>query len=615
MNILKYPVIGRIFFILFCAAHENVVYYSYIVKVRWQPLKSKVKLVELTTPFEEDMPEIPYAEHPRPQFMRNGYATLNGNWDFTVTDGKKIKYSGNIKVPFPPESRLSGVSIDIGKYDVMIYTRCFNVNDGQLTGRILLHLDAVDQTCKVSINSRLAGEGEGGYLPHTFDITDFVKSGENTVTIEARDPLDKKYPYGKQTNKRGGMWYTKVSGIWQSVWLEFVPKIYVEDIRMTPDLNGVHFHIHGGEVEKHLSVETESCTVETSFTGEDYYLRIPSPHLWTPDDPYLYYFTLRCGEDEIKSYFALRTFGITEVGGISYLALNGKPYYLHGLLDQGYYSDGIFLPATEEGYKTDVLTMKKCGFNMLRKHIKTEPQIFYHYCDVYGMIVFQDMINNGPYSFIRDTALPTVGIKRGIKAYASQERKAKFILTSIGIQKLLYNNPSVCYYTIFNEGWGQFGTEYCYNVLRDVDPTRVYDTTSGWFKTRETDVESDHVYFKPVKLKPVRGRPMVLSEFGGYSCKIDGHSFNLTKNYGYRFFKNKDELERGLISLYEKEILPHIEKGLSATVLTQVSDVEDETNGLLTYDRRVLKVNADKMKALADKLYRKFEETVNKNEI
>ncbi|MBQ6788673.1 MAG: glycoside hydrolase family 2 [Clostridia bacterium] len=571
--------------------------------------------VELSTPFEEDMPEIPYASHPRPGFMRDGYVTLNGDWDLTVTDGKKIKYSGIIKVPFPPESRLSGVSMEIGKRDVMRYTRRFNIENSQLNGKILLHLDAVDQTCTVYVNSQPAGKGDGGYLPHTFDVTELVVCGENVLTVEARDPLDKKYPYGKQTDKRGGMWYTKVSGIWQSVWLEFVPSVYVEGFRMTPDLCGVHFFVFGGEDEKHLSVETESGMLEASFTGDEYYLSVPSPHLWSPEDPYLYYFTLRCGDDVIKSYFALRTFGITEVGGTSYLALNGKPYFLHGLLDQGYYSDGIFLPATEEGYRSDILKMKSCGFNMLRKHIKTEPQVFYHYCDMYGMIVFQDMINNGPYSFIRDTALPTVGIRRGIKTYATRERKEKFIWTAVGIQSMLYNNPSVCYYTIFNEGWGQFGEVMCYGLLRKLDPTRVYDTASGWFKTLETDVESDHVYFRPVRLKPVRGRPMVLSEFGGYSCKIDGHSFNLKKNYGYRFFKSTDELEGGLVCLYENEILPHIEKGLSAAVLTQVSDVEDETNGLLTYDRRVLKVNADRMTALADRLYAGFEETVKKHEI
>lgn len=578
-------------------------------------MKKHLDTVQLTTPFEDNMPEIPYGGHPRPQLMRDGYVSLNGAWSFTVTDGEDVKYSGSIKVPFPPESRLSGVSMEIGKRDVMTYTRSFYLDEAQLRGVILLHLDAVDQEFTVSINSHVIGTGKGGYLPYTFDVTESLNIGENHITVEARDPLDKTYPYGKQTDKRGGMWYTKVSGIWQSVWLEMVPNTYVEDIRMTPDLSGVRFSVKGGEAEKHLSVNYECDTIDVTFTGDEYYLSVPSPHLWTPDDPYLYYFTLKCGEDVISSYFALRTFGITEVGGISHLALNGNPYFLHGLLDQGYYSDGIFLPATEEGYKFDVLTMKNCGFNMLRKHIKTEPQIFYHYCDIYGMIVFQDMINSGPYSFLRDTALPTIGIKRGIKVHASRERREEFIRTSVGIQEMLYNNPSVCYYTIFNEGWGQFSPDECYRKLRGVDPTRVYDTTSGWFKAHETDVESDHVYFKPVRLKATRGRPMVLSEFGGYSCKIKGHSFNLSKNYGYRFFDSMGKLENGLVCLYENEILPHIEKGLSAAVLTQVSDVEDETNGLLTYDRRVLKVDAKRMKDLAERLYTRFKETVTKHEI
>ena len=571
-------------------------------------MKKMPTFQQLITPFEERMGSIPFSEYPRPAMKRDSYICLNGEWDFKVTHKDTEKYSGSIRVPFPPESRLSGVMTDIGKKDVMIYERHFSINECIDGKRVLLHLDAVDQSCLVYVNGLFAGLGRDGYLPVTIEITPFLDGVENVLRVEARDPLDKDYPYGKQTDKRGGMWYTKVSGIWQSVWLEIVPDVYVEEMRLTPTLDSVSFNINGGEAEKHVTVVTPDGDVSFSFTGDDYTFNVPSPRLWSPEDPYLYYFTLTCGEDRIESYFALRTFGVTEVGGVSYLSLNGKPYFLHGLLDQGYFSDGIFLPATPEGYLSDILKMKECGFNMLRKHIKTEPQIFYHYCDKYGMIVFQDMVNNGPYSFIRDTALPTVGIRRGIRQFASENRRNVFLRTSMGIQNMLYNHPSVCYYTIFNEGWGQFDPDACYHILKAMDQTRVYDTTSGWFKTRHTDVESDHVYFKAVKLRRVKGRPMVLSEFGGYSCKLSEHSFNLDKTYGYRFFDCIEKFENALVELYENEIIPHIRKGLSATVLTQVSDVEDETNGLLTYDRQVLKVDAKRMKALAEKMYSLFAE-------
>ena len=249
---------------------------------------------------------------------------------------------------------------------------------------------------------------------------------------------------------------------------------------------------------------------------------------------------------------------------------------------------------------------------MLRKHIKLEPELFYYYCDKYGMLVFQDMINSGKYSFMIDTALPTVFLKKGISHKASKHRRTEFEKTCDGILKQLYNHPCVIYYTIFNEGWGQFDADNYYERFKKTDSTRIYDTTSGWFKTKKSDVESEHVYFKPVKLKANSERPIVLSEFGGYSCKIDDHAFNLDKTYGYRHFKTAKELENALVALYEKEIIPQIESsGLCVTVLTQVSDVEDETNGILTYDRRAMKVNANKMRSVSQTIYKKFDDSLS----
>jgi beta-galactosidase/beta-glucuronidase len=301
------------------------------------------------------------------------------------------------------------------------------------------------------------------------------------------------------------------------------------------------------------------------------------------------------------------TFFITK-NGKSYICLNGRPYFFHGLLDQVYFSDGIYTPATPEALENDILTMKACGFNMLRKHIKIEHKLFYYYCDKHGMAVFQDLVNSGDYSFLIDTALPTAGFKKGISHKASPRRRRIFESDSTATVEHLYNHPSVVYYTIFNEGWGQFDADENYERLTALDPSRIFDTTSGWFHEKKSDVQSEHIYFKKLNLKSNTKRPLVLSEFGGYSYKVEGHSFNLDKTYGYRFFTDREKFENTLEGLYLNEVIPMIERGLCATVYTQVSDVEDETNGLMTYDRQVLKVDTVRMRALAEKLEEAFKE-------
>ncbi len=563
--------------------------------------KKPIRLLPLKTPYEEALPEIPFSAYPRPQLKRDSYLCLNGSWDLAVDDTPL----GKVTVPFPPESRISGIERSLKKTEKWVYSRSFTLPDGFRKKRVLLHFGAVDQVAAVYLNGTLLGEHEGGYLPFSFDITAALKA-RNTLRVEVSDPLNRELPYGKQRVKRGGMWYTPVSGIWQTVWLESVPEPYIQTLRITPTLNSVTLTLSGGETQKTLLFEGR----EYPFKGNTFTLNVENPRLWSPEDPHLYPFTLICGEDRVDSYFALRTFEVKEQKGKAYLCLNGKPYFCHGLLDQGYYADGIFLPATEEGFRQDILQMKACGFNMLRKHIKLEPELFYYDCDRYGMLVFQDMINSGRYGYLVDTVLPTLFLRRGVTHRVSPKRKQAFFETAEGMMDALYSHPSVVYYTIFNEGWGQFEADACYTRLKAYDPTRIFDTTSGWFKENKSDVESDHIYFKPVKLKAVQGKPMVLSEFGGYSCKVPGHFSNPLKNAGYHFFtEDPKTFEEALLKLYERDILSNIPNGLNAAVLTQVSDVEDETNGLLTYDRRVLKVTPEKMQALAARLNTTFKKS------
>ena len=558
---------------------------------------NKPRFETLKTPFEDDLNDTPWNEYPRPQFKRDSFTCLNGIWNLEIKRKNKTVYTGKILVPFPLESRISGFTGTKRKNDILAYSRKFTLEQGQ-NNKTLLNFGAIDQECQVFINGNSIGTHKGGYLPFSFDITNHLINGENEITVKVTDRLDKSYAYGKQRFKRGGMWYTTVSGIWGSVWLETVPKNYIESIKITPDLTGFEISVQGGCDQKTLIIEN----TEHHFTGNSTRIEINNPENWTPENPKLYHFELISGEDKIYSYTALRTVTIKD----NKICLNEKPYFFHGLLDQGYFSDGIYLPATEKGFENDILTMKECGFNMLRKHIKIEPDIFYYYCDKHGMIVFQDFVNSGNYNFLIDTALPTIGLKKGVSHFANKKRRAIFEKDSHTTVSHLYNHPCVCYYTIFNEGWGQFDAVQFYEKMRKLDTTRIWDATSGWFQTGKSDVLSEHIYFKPLNLKN-DGRPLVLSEFGGYSLKIENHSFNTKSTYGYKFFTDSTKFKKALSELYINQVIPSIKNcGLNATVLTQVSDVEDETNGLLTYDRQILKVDKTEMQDIAKQLHKAF---------
>ena len=568
-----------------------------------------IRTQDLTTPFEEAAKGDEWErEYPRPQMKRDSYLSLCGAWNLSVEKKGVTTPLGSIVVPFSPETRLSGVQRTLAKKEKYVYEKTFTLTPDLTKEKLLLHFGAVDQIAEVWLNDTYLGKHEGGYLPFDFEVGDVAKVGENTLRVRVTDELDTELAYGKQRKKRGGMWYTPISGIWQAVWLEGVPEHYISSLYVTPTLSAVTVETLGGNAQKTFTLHLPEGDKVYTYEGNRIEIEMEDPILWSPENPHLYTFTLTDGADKIDSYFALRTIESKTVAGKPYLCLNGKPYFFHGLLDQGYYSDGIYTPATPDGYRYDIAKMKELGFNMLRKHIKIEPDVFYYECDKQGMIVFQDMLNSGHYDFVFDTALPTAGWRRGFFHTVSRRRRADFEDGARAVIDLLYNHPSVCYYTIFNEGWGQyFGASRVYDQLKACDSTRIWDTASGWFKVPRSDVQSEHIYFRRVDLA-AKKRPLVLSEFGGYSCRIEGHSFNLDQNYGYTTHPTTESFENALEKLYFDEVLPCIQNGaLCATVLTQVSDVEDETNGLVTYDRQVCKVDAARMQALAQKLNDAFD--------
>lgn len=526
--------------------------------------------------------------YPRPQLVRDEWMSLNGEWTFNE------KYK--IEVPFCPESKLSGVPTEAMKANgVMTYERSFKVPKKwqKKSNRIILHVGAADQVAQVYIDGAMVGEHFGGYLPFSVDITEYVRE-ENDILIEVKDTLDHKYPWGKQKKDRGGMWYTPVSGIWQTVWIEPVPEKHIESLKIDTGYDWVEIRAYGvseGSIEL-LGEQHQLISDDLGDTAcASIHLDLHRPHLWTPEDPYLYDIKITSGKDEIQSYFALRTLGIADVDGIKRLCLNGAPYFFNGVLDQGYWEDGLYTPTTPQAYEQDILAMKELGFNTLRKHIKIEPEQFYYDCDRLGMIVFQDMVNNGSYSFIKDSALPTIGLLKVNDIGRNADPKSREIFLSHMEQtvKHLYNHPSICYWTIFNEGWGQFCADDAYDKLRELDQTRFIDTTSGWFKQTKSDVDSYHVYFKDINLVP-KTRPLVLSEFGGLACMIDGHTFNPAKPYGYKKCSSPAALLADVVKLYTERIFPLEEKGLCAAIYTQLSDIEDEVNGFLTFDRQVKKI-------------------------
>lgn len=549
--------------------------------------------------------EIGWEEYPRPQLKRESFLSLNGIW--------KLNHR-QVRVPFAPQSVLAGYHMMVSPY--LTYRREFEIPEGFVKDQVLLHFGAVDQVAEIFIDGEKVCHHEGGYLPFEVDITRCLHIQKvHQLEVKVKDTLSHTYPYGKQRKNRGGMWYTPISGIWQSVWLESVDEIYIQKLKITPQKAGkivMEVDTNAKEYEISLELEPGFSKVwklqESKITldledlkredGTDY-----KPQYWTPENPYLYTATLQAEKDKVETYFALRHMSIEKIGETDRICLNGKPIFLHGVLDQGYFCDGIYLPANESGYEQDILNMKELGFNMLRKHIKVEPESFYYACDRLGMLVMQDMVNSGHYSFIRDTAFPTLGKKvwNDRKIIGNKKRKAFFEKHMEETIEHLYNHPCIVAYTIFNEGWGQFDSDRMYEKVKKLDSTRVVDSTSGWFAQKYSDVESLHVYFNPIRLYKSK-KPLVVSECGGYSYMEKEHIYSKYGQYGYGNCKSKEELTEKICQMYERMILPSISEGLCGCVYTQLSDVEDEINGLYTYDRLVCKVDKEKMLQMSQRI-------------
>ena len=553
---------------------------------------------KLMTAQGEALSGKPWDIYPRPQLKRNNYVNLNGDWDFTVSSVSALPtdFDRTIRVPFCPESTLSGIGEHFAEGSYLFYRRCFSRPEDQ---RILLHIGAADQELTCYVNGAEVGTHEGGYEAITFDITHALRQ-ENQVVLRCRDDLrDQSYPYGKQVMRRGGMWYTPVSGIWQTVWLEAVPDSYVNCIDISVTLTQATV-----TVEPRLTGTVTCEGISYPLVDGKAVIAPEAPRPWTPEQPVLYPFTVEAGDDRFESYFALRTLEVKTAGGYPRLCLNGKPYFFHGLLDQGYWPDGLFTPAAPECYAEDIQRVKDLGFNMLRKHIKVEAEEFYYQCDRLGMVVFQDMVNNGDYHFLRDTVLPSFFSqhKNDKAMHTDPKSRQRFLKGMEATVRQLKNHPCICYWTIFNEAWGQFDSTPVYRRLKALDSSRFIDTTSGWYRGSETDVESLHIYFDMWHRLKKSSKPIVLSEFGGFTYAAPGHIFNTENTYGYGTCKTPEALTEKLRQIYGTRVIPAVKKGLCASVYTQVSDVEDEINGLLTYDRRVCKPDPDTLRAIAKAL-------------
>jgi len=593
----------------------------------WKPVGGNIM-----TRWADDIdPHNVLPEYPRPQMVRSDWLNLNGLWDYAIQarDAERPSaFNGRILVPFPPESALSGVKKPLTPDRKLWYRRFFSTPDTWQGKRLLLHFGAVDWKAEVWINDKKAGEHTGGYYPFTLDITELAEKGGNELLVAVWDPTDSRgHERGKQKLAPGGLFYAPVSGIWQTVWLEPVPESFISSFRLTPDIDHdkltIEIETAGNSTDISLEARTYKGTYEDKHEGKGAIagekgpcgrpleLKIPQPKLWSPDSPYLYDVVIRLvdGEglvDEVKSYFGMRKFGVGEDSqGKKRLFLNNKPLFQNGVLDQGYWPDGLYTAPTDVALRYDLEMTKKLGFNMTRKHIKVEPARWYYHCDRIGLIVWQDMVSGGEYmKFFQHMLIPNLFRSITLKdnkyhLFGRQDKAGRdnFRKELKEMIDALYNVPSIGMWVPFNEAWGQFDAAETAAWIKEYDPTRWVDHASGWYDQGAGDVQSIHTYFRKLSMPKRRDhRPVVISEYGGYSHAERGHLWDEKRAFGYRGYKSRESLKKAYESLLHNQLGPLVPKGISAAVYTQLTDVETETNGLITYDREVVKIDPETMR-------------------
>ena len=587
----------------------------------------------------------PLAEYPRPAMRRDSCEILNGPWQYAITQTAEYPaaWQGSILVPYSPEAPASGVNRTLQPGQWLHYHRLFAPPAGE-GGRVLLHFGAVDYACAVQVNGHLAGGHRGGYWPFTLDITDLLNgTGRNSLWVAVQDPTGHgTQARGKQTLKPGGMFYPAQSGIWQTVWLERVPDNYIQTLTVTPDYDArtvtvrVHTAKPGGAVNLWAMVRAGGVTIAEDWGSDEadqdgeVTLNIPEEHFfpWSPDTPFLYDLTVgtnqgeEAGLDTVHSYFALRKWSCApDAHGVLRFCLNDKPILLNGLLDQGYWPEGLYTPPSDAAVERELSEVKALGFNLLRKHAKIEPQRWYYHCDRLGLIVWQDIVNGGSaynlwfVTYLTNVLQPLLRrFPDGKAAYsllsrakpAGREEYAHELADTV---QALRCHPCIACWVPFNEGWGQFDAGKAVQALRALDGTRLVDEASGWFDQGGGDVHSLHNYFYPLRIRPQK-RTVALSEYGGIAWPMPGHE-PPRKTYGYGTAKDRQELTARYKKLQLKTVLPQLEKGLSALVYTQLTDVEDEVNGLFTYDRAAVKPDANAVRSVNAALAAEFARVTN----
>ena len=587
----------------------------------------------------------PLAEYPRPAMRRDSCEILNGPWQYAITQTAEYPaaWQGSILVPYSPEAPASGVGRTLQPGQWLHYHRLFAPPTGE-GGRVLLHFGAVDYACAVQVNGHLAGGHRGGYWPFTLDITGLLNgTGRNSLWVAVQDPTGHgTQARGKQTLKPGGMFYPAQSGIWQTVWLERVPDNYIQTLTVTPDYDArtvtvrVHTAKPGGAVNLWAMVRAGGVTIAEDWGSDEadqdgeVTLNIPEEHFfpWSPDTPVLYDLTVgtnqgeEAGFDTVHSYFALRKWSCApDAHGVLRFCLNDKPILLNGLLDQGYWPEGLYTPPSDAAVERELSEVKALGFNLLRKHAKIEPQRWYYHCDRLGLIVWQDIVNGGSaynlwfVTYLTNVLQPLLRrFPDGKAAYSLLSRakpvgREEYAHELADTVQALRCHPCIACWVPFNEGWGQFDAGKAVQALRTLDGTRLVDEASGWFDQGGGDVHSLHNYFYPLRIRPQK-RTVALSEYGGIAWPMPGHE-PPRKTYGYGTAKDRQELTARYKKLQLKTVLPQLEKGLSALVYTQLTDVEDEVNGLFTYDRAAVKPDANAVRSVNAALAAEFARVTN----